>query len=251
MEPTRRRKTRSDKGLIMATERDVYVLAWISEQYAVRFDQIQKLLARFPDKDKPFRNGKFPAATTVRDQLARWKAAGWIEYERALGAGNSWAWATKKGLGMVDLDEIYKARRPADTRIKHCFAVNNVRLWMDRRYTWISERRLRSEIVVKKGEKIGAIPDAMIVHPKQGRVAIEVQISPLKPAEMFVKVRNLVREYHSTAETIGYEAKYPTIWFYVPSEGLKDAVEEAIEGLRDDEQKRVSVGLEPSIIAQP
>ncbi|MBO0793579.1 MAG: hypothetical protein J2P36_21875, partial [Ktedonobacteraceae bacterium] len=156
----RKRKTRSDKGLIIPTERDAYCIAWIGEQWAVRFDHIQKLLGKFPDPAKPFKNGQYPADTTVRDQLARWQTAGWIEYVRSLYAGNSWAWATRKGLRFVDLEEIYTARRPADTRLNHIFAVNHVRMFLEKKYTWISERRLRSEIPKnKKGISTGPIAD--------------------------------------------------------------------------------------------
>src|SRR5215469_3374066 len=122
------KKVRSDKGLIMATIRDLFCIKWIAEMYAARFDQIQKLLSRFPDKQKPFRNGQLIAATTTRDLIARWQRAGWIEYRRVLADGKGYAWVTKKGLALVELDEIYTAKAPALTRLNHIYAVNQIRL---------------------------------------------------------------------------------------------------------------------------
>src|SRR5215469_9741713 len=106
------RKTRSDKGSIMATRRDLYCIAWIAEQYAARVDQVRRLLSRFPDSQRPFKDGKLIAATTVKDQIARWKRAGWIDYQRVLADSPGWCWPTKKGLQLVDLDGMYTARAP-------------------------------------------------------------------------------------------------------------------------------------------
>src|SRR6266568_8461087 len=41
-----RRKTRCDKGQIQLTDRDLWVLHWIAEQYAARLDQVQNLLGQ-------------------------------------------------------------------------------------------------------------------------------------------------------------------------------------------------------------
>jgi len=76
------RKVRRDKGLIMATERDLYCLLWIAGQYAARFDQIQRLLSRFPDPYKPFKAGNLMAETTVKDIIARWQRAGQPQCEK-------------------------------------------------------------------------------------------------------------------------------------------------------------------------
>src|SRR5215468_819085 len=93
------RKTRSDKGTIMATRRDQYCIAWIAEQYAARADQIRELLSRLPDPKRPFKNQEeeLIAETTVRDQISRWRRAGWIEYKRILADSPGWAWVTRKG----------------------------------------------------------------------------------------------------------------------------------------------------------
>jgi hypothetical protein len=246
----RTRKVRSDKGSIMATRRDQYCIAWIAEMYAARTDQVQQLLSKFPDKRKPFKDGKGIAATTLKDQLSRWRRAGWIEYHRVLADMPGWIWPTKKGLALVDLDEIYQARAPASTRLDHIYAVNALRLALDKRFAWKSERRYRSEQLAKqktkKGDSLGPIPDA-IVTTKDGPVAIEVEITAKKPAEIENKLVRLVRHY--TSDGLGYRAAFPLIWFYVPNERIKELIEDGIEELKDDEQARVSVGVTDILIA--
>ena len=249
-ESKKARKVRSDKGLVMATQRDLYCIAWIAEQYAVRADQLQRLLSRFPDKERPFKN-KLMAMTTVKDQISRWKRAGWIEYKRVLADEPGFAWVTKRGLQLVDLDEIYTAREPASTRLNHIYAVNQLRLFLDQKYTWKSERRYRSEQLEKekskKGHSSGPIPDAVLTG-KAGKIAIEVELSAKKLGELETKLIRLVR-YIVDDGSLGYTKAFPTIWFYVPSEKIKALVEDAIEALQDDEQKRVSVGIDANLLA--
>lgn len=243
------RKTRSDKGLIMATRRDLYCLAWIAEQYVARADQIQRLLSRFPDREKPFKD-ELIAETTTRDQIARWKRAGWIEYQRVLADEPGYAWVTKKGLALVDLDELYTARAPASTRLSHIYAVNQLRLWMDLQFAWKSERRYRSEqtTMLKKGELLGPIPDGLI-RTKDGIVAIEAEISAKKPAVLLDKLVRFVRASGFNSESSRYGLTFPALWLYVPNESIKKLVEAAIEALLEDEQERVSVAVEQDLIA--
>jgi len=53
-EEKKQRKVRRDKGLIMATERDLACLTWIGEMYAARVDQVRRLISRYPDPKRPF-----------------------------------------------------------------------------------------------------------------------------------------------------------------------------------------------------
>ena len=245
------RKQRSDKGNIMATKRDLYCVKWIAEMYAARFDQIQKLLSRFPDKHKPFKAGALIAETTTKDQIARWVRAGWIEYKRFLADGRGFAWVTKKGLALVELDEIYTARAPAPTRLNHIYAVNQIRLWMDlQNFVWTSERRYRSQLEKgKKGETTGPIPDGVVMSTKYGKIAIEVELSPKKPTELLDKLINLVRASALDTHTLRYAATFPVVWFYVPNDNIKGLVESARDELEDNEQRRVSAGVQADLIA--
>jgi hypothetical protein len=245
------RKTRSDKGQIMATLRDLFCIKWIAEMYAARFDQIQKLLSRYPDKRKPFKN-KLIAETTTKDMIARWQRAGWIEYKRVLANNRGYAWVTKKGLALVDLDQVFTTTRaPALTRLNHIYAVGQIRLWMDEQgFEWTSERRFRSGLektMTKKGSTIGPIPDAIVEHEKYGKVAIEVELTPKKPSDLASKLHQLL----SATMTDSYKTVYtfPVIWFYVPTEVMKTLIEKARLDLTDQDQKRISVGLEPDLLA--
>ena len=249
-EEERERKVRSDKGTIMATERDQYCIAWIAEQYAARGDQIRRLLSRFPDKQRPFKAGNLMAETTVKDQLSRWQRAGWIEYKRVLANQPGFAWVTKKGLQLVDLDDIYTARMPASTRLDHIYAVNQVRLWMDSQFTWKSERRYRSDQLAKekskKGETSGPIPDAVLTTNK-GIAALEVEISIKKPIELEAKLLRLVR--HTVEDVLSYRSAFPIIWFYVPTERMKAIVEDARSSLPEKDQKRIACGVQDDLLA--
>ena len=244
----RERKTRSDKGLIMATRRDLYCIAWIAEQYAARGDQVRRLLSRFPDKDKPFKDGKLIGETTVKDQIARWRRAGWVEYVRVLADEPGYCWVTKKGLALVGLDDLYTAKAPAVTRLSHIYAVNQLRLSLDQKYTWKSERRYRAEELAKvkgkKGRTSGPIPDGLITT-KRGLVAIEAEISMKKAADLEAKIVRLVRHFASGDQ--GFESVFSAIWFYVASEKMKTAVEDAREALMEKEQGRVSVLVDKNI----
>lgn len=243
------RKVRSDKGLIMATERDFYCIAWIAEQYCARGDQVRRLLSRFPNKLRPFKNGELIAETTTRDQISRWVRAGWVEYKRVLADEPGYCWVTKKGLQLVDLDDIYTARMPAATRFNHIYAVGQMRLWMDLKYTWQSERRYRANLAAvktKKDESLGPIPDAVITT-KDGLVAVEAELSIKKPTDLEDKLSRLLRHYTETS--LDYHPMFPLIWFYVPTERMKAVVETAILAIkRDDHRKRVAVGIQTDLI---
>lgn len=239
----KKRKTRSDKGEIRATPRDLACILWIAEMYAARSDQIRRLLSRYPDPVHP-PHGPLVSESVTREQIARWVRAGWIVYRRVLAAGPGWAYVTKKGLRLVGVDDIFLAKAPSSKRLNHIFAVNQVRLWMDveQDYSWRSERILRAELELKRGESAGGIPDGLI-FPKNVRTAVEVQISDLKPAEWHKKLHALI--YNWTSD---YQRRYPWIWIYVATEELKEAAEDAIDELQDEDQRRVSALVQGDLL---
>jgi hypothetical protein len=245
----KKRRTRRDKGTIQATERDQACLAWIAEQYAARFEQVQRLLTRYPDPHNPFK-GKLISEATTRDTIDRWTKAGWAEYERVLAAEKGYVWITKRGLELVELDELFKAKQPAATRLHHVYAVNQLRLWMELQgHTWTSERRYRAELDIEKGESPGPIPDAIVRSDKAGKVAIEVELTPKKPEVLYQKFENLVNFTHFSLQTARYINAFPVIWVYVPDDKMKKAVEVAFGRLTDTDRRRVSVGIETDLRA--
>src|SRR5258708_27310510 len=104
--PAPPRKTRSDKDLVMATGRDLKVLPWIAHQYAAQFYQVQSLLTRFPGAPL---QGDLISEAVVKDQIDRWRRAGWVEYKRVLAEGRGWGWVTRKGLQLLGLEDTYHA----------------------------------------------------------------------------------------------------------------------------------------------
>lgn len=239
-------KPRRDKGTILFSKRDEYCLGWMADQYAVRLDQIQVLLSRWPmGKLKNKERGL--AATTVKDQISRWVRAGWIEYQRVLVNQPGWAWITRKGLQVIAWDGFYSARQPAFSRLSHIYAVNQIRLTMDleQDITWKSEREYRETLeAARKGESTGPIPDAVISSERIGIVALEVELSPKKPADLERKLEELVG-----CTTSSNRYKFSRIWIYVPDEKGKQAVERARAELIEADQKRVQVAIFQGLIA--
>jgi hypothetical protein len=158
---------------------------------------------------------------------------------------------TQKGLRLVDLDEIYTAKEPASTSLGHLYAINQVRLKTDEKYSWKSERRYRAEELGKtkgmKGRTSGPIPDGVVTVKGGALVAIEVEISLKKPEEMQKKLVRLVR--HIISRGYGYEKAFQAVWFYAGNERIKQLIESGVEGLQDEEKKRVSVVLAASLMA--
>ena len=247
------RQPRADRGRIIPTRRDLACLTWIADQYAVRGDHIRLLLSRFPDVQKPFRDqaSGLIAETTTRDLIARWRRAGWIEYQLVLNDQPGWAWATKRGLVLVGLDERYTYRVPASTRLDHYYGINEIRLSAEGSgHTWQSERWYRSEQPkTKKGQSSGPIPDGVVMTVKGSREAIEVELSAKKPEDLLGKLQRLV--YYQVLDQVTFQRVpgFRRIRFFVATERMKEVVERAVKHLQEDEQKRVLIDVRPSLVA--
>jgi hypothetical protein len=256
--PRRRRRTRRDKNTIMATERDLWALRWIADQYACRLDHLRVLLSRAPGAPM---QGPQLALTTLKDQLERWRKAGWVEYGRYLAAQPGWCWATKRGLRLVGMDAVYEAQAPAESRYKHIWANNEVRLLWGRYEfegaEWINERRLITEQLGSKKKRSAdiplasirisahnAIPDAVCVAGGNAWVdAIEVQLSALSLADMRQKVQR-VMEAEYTETLTGEEYEYDKIHFYVQTEAARDQLKVIQAEMADaEEQERLRIHL--------
>ncbi|MGH2505857.1 MAG: hypothetical protein ACRDHZ_00320 [Ktedonobacteraceae bacterium] len=258
------RKTRRDKGTIMATPRDLHIIAWIAHQYACRQDHLRELLSReagAPTKDDLI------ALSTLKDQIDRWQKAGWVEYKRYLAGEPGWAWVTRAGLHLVGLDDLYLGKAPAPVRYHHIWAVNEVRLfWWDNddveedeenkiEAEWISERQLRAEMTVvkKRPDHIpaaiqiaeGMIPDAVIIG-KRWVAALEIELTPKKPEDTREKLERLCRATYRLTST-GREYIYNNIHFYVPSRGMQQHIERARAHLDEMDKARVEVHLDEDL----
>ncbi len=82
-----------------------------------------------------------------------------------------------------------------------------------------------------------------------GEVAIEVEISPKKPADIVEKLRNLLYATELNTESLYDEQTFPAVWFYVPNERMKKLVEAACQKVEAEYQLRVRVAVQADIIA--
>lgn len=254
---TTQKKTRSDKGIVLATPRDLKALALAAHHYVVRLDHMREILSATPGGPLKNPETKLLALSTVEDIVDRWRRAGWVAFHRVLASEPAYLWVTKKGLRMVGLDELYKGQSPALTRYHHYHCVLAARLrWWDQsdpelRGEWLPERRLRAEAlyVERLPEDYaigpirllkGPIPDAVMAG-EGWTDAIEVQLTPLKPVEMQSKVKNILKAGYHDRNT-GNNYVYNEVHVYVPSEAMKRHIERACEHLdTDDDRERLSV----------
>lgn len=97
------RKPRSDRGSRL-TERDHKALSWIGQQYAVRLDQLQLVLARLSEPGdyatKPKEKGRLTQKRTM-DLVRRWERLGLVNYCWFLHADPAWVWLSSEGLRTV------------------------------------------------------------------------------------------------------------------------------------------------------
>jgi hypothetical protein len=206
----KKRHTRSDKGHILATERDQHILHWIADQWVIRRDHIRVLLTREPGK--PLLNPKI-SEYTVDAQIQRWKHAGWIKYERLLAHGPGWAWITKGGLRqIVDNAENYNERHPSLPKLERCHALNQIRLDLEEKgkiRAWESHSRITDA-------QIGTFPDAALTLSSGEVVALVIALTE--------STEHLTKRLDSlfNARGIGDKPAYKKSYLYVPASLIKD-----------------------------
>lgn len=205
------------------TQREIEVLTWIGEQYAVRLDHLQVLLGRGA-KHKTIEEGKV-AAKSVRNLLYRkWKPLGLVKTNKILHKSPLWVWPAKKSLYHTGLP--YRERAPSQFLLNHYHMVNEVRLKLERNGIthWKSERQLKYEMFQEKMDqneieipKPGVcIPDAVVTY-KGMEIAVEVEI-----------VRKNGRALSDIIKAL--DRNYQHVWYFV-SKSAKPAVEKRVKGL--------------------
>ena len=160
------------KRTVELRQRDVAMLKLMTEQYGFRLDELAVALGRHGDGG----NGAL-SIWGVRQQVERWKHAGWVRSEVVLGV--TWVTPTSKGMAQAGLR--YPQWRMPATKLAHCHAINVVRLWYEsspervaRQGRWISERLLFS----RRGQGDWHVPDAALVPNSGGPVwAVEVELT--------------------------------------------------------------------------
>lgn len=212
------RKERSDKGSIKITERDLSVLTFIGQQYAVRADQLARLLKR------PAEGALSESAT--RAVIARWEKAGLAASRKVIADESRFVWLTRKGLDDVGLS--FKPWTPTAASLAHIFWTNQVRIHTEDRHpaaSWRSERELR------KGRVMQSISNATNhevdaeIHLPQGVVAVEVELT----AKSVDRRRSIMSEVAS---------RYDTVWYFAPR-NVQSLLEETAAGVEQRERVRI------------
>lgn len=167
------REPRRDKGLIRLTDRDLIVLRWIGEQYAIRLDILQLLLGR--DAKQETKTPGLVTESTARRVVGRWKAEGLVESRKFFFGKPEWVWLTTAGLSQMNM--AYRTWSPKVSTLGHLHRVNQVRLYIEQGYeeafVWQGERALRKTY---RDERSVHVPDAELVT-RSGVIGIEVELT--------------------------------------------------------------------------
>ena len=187
---------RADKGVVRLTDRDIASLRWVGEQYAVRIDQLTRLLGR---------PSSAVSDSTARGVVARWVRAGLAESKKLIAGEPGFVWVTRRGLRHVDLP--YKPWEPSVGILNHVYWVNQVRFSVESRHAgsqWVPERELRQGAAMQTFDRKAHVADGEL-HLDRGTVAIEVELT----AKSVPRRRTIMSELAS---------RYSTVWYFAPTE---------------------------------
>ena len=219
---SRVRGVRRDAGEIRLTGRDLWALRWIGEQYAVRMDQLAKLLGSQP-------GGETSVAGVLSDRrtrrvVERWMRAGLVDTGKILYAEPGWVWLSRAGLRAVALQVKYLAPRPM--WLSHVFWCGEVRRALETEHgqlEWRSDRLLRTF-----GSTLDPnhLPDAEIQLGNL-TVAVEVELTPKHLRRLVGIVAWHSHDYEQTR--------------YYVAPAAERGVRRAIEELTPEQQRRLRV----------
>jgi hypothetical protein len=211
------------------TERDKLCLIWIAMQYAIRLDQLRRLLFRFtPESDRHKLKPGTDCLSLDRtyEIIKKWLELGLIEKKIILHGDKLWIWISRQGLRELEISFNYSGA-PASDRLPHLFFINQVRLGIETKRPndqWKSERQIRKEAPrIVKGEKRPHTPDA-ILYAANGKItAIEVELRTKDDDDLEEKLRELAVSYKS-------------IWYFTTS-ATQRQIESMLEGFTSEMQK--------------
>ena len=199
---------------VQITGRDIEVLSWIADQYAVRTDVIRWLLGP---------HGTPLSDSRTRAIVARWQRAGLVESRRFFVGEPHVVWPTRQGMQLVG--SRWRSRTPNVALLHHHHAVSQVRLAIERLghgSNWVCERTL----FAKRPTPTAHVPDG-VFDSKQGvSTAVEVELS-VKAAD---RLRDIIRDL-----TLDYEA----VLYVVRDAKVGTAVTTAVKDV--GEERRVTI----------
>lgn len=214
------KRQRSDKGSVRLTERDVESLQWVGEQYAIRIDQLAKLLGRAA--------GRTLTESTTRAAISRWVRAGLAKSRKVTVREPGFVWLTTRGLREVGLT--YKGWEPSASTATHIFWTNQVRLYVEKRhpeFSWMPERSLRAGRAMQTVSDISShIADAEL-HGHESVVGIEVELTPKSAPRRESIMRTLTDSY-------------ATVWYFASPDVLR-LLERAATALDVSRRERVRI----------
>jgi hypothetical protein len=210
------------------TPRDRVCLIWIALQYAIRLDQLQRLLYRHtPDADryKLRQDIDYVSLDRAYKWLKKHLSHGFIEKDIILHRDQPWIWMSRAGLREVGLNFNYSGA-PSSQHLSHLYSINQVRLFIEAKRPgdlWKSEREIRKEATAAaKGETKDHTPDAILTNAMNGKItAIEVEVHAKTASELEDDLRELAVTFRS-------------VWYFTTSatrrqvESLLDTFEPAM-----------------------
>ena len=206
-------------GYMRLTERDIAMLRWIGEQFAVSFDHLPTLEHLITDKVPEDLVLKYKG---VHALTSRWVHYGLIERKKIFAGEPMWVWLTPKGINVVGLD--LPSRKPSISRLHHIHAVNQVRLHVEQRmagtdFQWVCEREANA---LRKHQGKHHQVDGEIEYSDGYRVAVEVELTQKRKVRLRAILRELRRDYDS-------------VWYFV-SDACQTVVENMIREIPDYEE---------------
>ena len=205
-------------GYARLTARDMAMLRWIGEQFAVSLDDLSVLehLVTGKSNDEPLLKYKGIYALT-----SKWVAWGLVERDKVVPKEPMWVWLTKEGVNAVELE--VPARRPSRVRYEHINATNTVRLHVEKKLgntaRWIGERESNASRLLQN--KDAHQVDGVIEYPEGDEVAIEVELTQKRIVDLRLILHELQQEYD-------------TVWYFA-SDNCYKAVKKRIEEIPNHE----------------
>lgn len=222
------RKKRSDVGITLWTERDVFALTWIGHQYAIRLDHLQRLLRLRPGHGAA--NADAISESATRDVVTRWKKARWVQVKRIRVDEPFWVWPTRLALRKLNLPYASKdIEQNMLDDLKHLAVINEIRLKEcdgDEDIEWISERQLLQGVIHSPDQESLHRPDGEMHWKGVGIIAIEAELSLKKIPELTENLMELIRgegylrlkAEHGAARakklSQGERSRYTEIWYF-------------------------------------
>jgi hypothetical protein len=205
------------KTYLNLTPRQLDIIKWIGEQYAVRMDHIQILLGRTATQ-KTKEDGVASVTLTRKIVLNSWEKNGLVQYTKFFYNKPAWVWLSGRGLYHAGLP--FRSREPSIQYLNHYHYINSVRLLLETKgiESWVSERHLRhsleSNLHTQKGMphngKKPHLPDAIVTYDGN-EVAIEVELTRKSDSILDAILRDL-------------EQRYQYIWYFT-SGSIKSVLE--------------------------